>query len=107
MAIYSEAGSLLGQTSDMTTALQSTGYIEGTLTSSVDVSADTNYYICYLCNFSTAPVLATNGSSASPYPTIRGHIAAPVLFSQTSFPASFTPGSATPGNLPLFFTAGS
>lgn len=105
MALYSESGTRLAVTGDMTTALQGTGYVEGTLTSSYAITADTNYYIYYLCNFSTAPVLATNGSPGT-YPTIRGHIASPVLFSQTSFPASFTPGSATPANLPIFFTAG-
>lgn len=105
IAIYSEAGTRLGVTGDMTATFQTTGYVEGTLTSSVDITADTNYYIVFLNNFSTAPVLATNGSSGT-FPTIRGHIASPVLFSQTSFPASFTPGSATAGNLPIFLTAG-
>lgn len=105
MALYSESGTLLAQTGDMTAAFQTTGYIEGTLASSYDITADTNYYIFFLNNFSTAPVLATNGSTGT-FPTIRGHIASPVLFSQTSFPASFTPGSATPGNLPIFMTAG-
>ena len=106
MALYSEAGTRLAVTGDMTAAFQTTGYIEGTLTSSYDIVANTNYYLYYLNNFSTAPVLATNGSSGT-YPTIRGHIASPILFGQTSFPASFTPGSATPGNLPIFLTAGS
>ena len=106
MALYSASGSLLAQTDDMTTALQGTGHIEGTLSSSYTLEANTNYYIVYLNNFSTAPVIATNGSSGT-YPTIRGLVAVPILFSQTSFPSSFTPGSATAGNLPLFFTAGS
>ena len=106
MALYSEAGTQLAVTGDMTTEFQSTGYIEGTLTSSYDITANTNYYIFFLNNFSTAPTLATNGSAGT-YPTINGHIASPVLFGQTSFPASFTPGSATPGNLPIFMTASS
>jgi len=105
LALYSESGTLLAQTGDMTVEFQTTGYVEGTLTSSYDIVADTNYYIYFLNNFSTPPTIATNSSSGT-YPTIRGHIASPVLFSQTSFPASFTPGSATAGNLPIFLTAG-
>ncbi len=105
MALYSEAGTRLAVTGDMTAAFQTTGYVEGTLASSYDLVADTNYYLYYLNNFSVAPVLATNGATGT-YPTIRGHVASPILFSQTSFPASFTPGSATAGNLPIFLTAG-
>lgn len=105
MALYAESGSRLAVTGDMTAAFQTVDYVEGTLTSSYDIVANTNYYLAYLTNFSTAPVLPTNGSPGA-YPVIRGHVASPVLFSQTSFPVSFTPSSATPGNLPIFLTAG-
>ncbi len=105
IGLYSESGTRLAVTGDMTAAFQTTGYVEGTLTSSTATTAETNYYLVFLNNFSTAPVLATNGSPGS-YPTIRGHYPSVVAFSQASFPASFTPGSLTAGNLPIFLTAG-
>jgi len=106
MALYSESGTRLAVTGDMTAAFQTTGYVEGTLTSSYTLAAGTSYYIVFLNNFSSAPVLATNGSTGT-YPIIRGHYASVVAFSQTSFPASITPSSLTMGNLPVFMTAGS
>lgn len=105
MALYSEAGTRLAVTGDMTAAFQSTGYVEGTLTSSQDIAAETNYYLVFLNNFSTAPTIATNGSPGS-YPAIRGHYPSVVAFGQATFPTSFTPGSMTAGNLPIFLTAG-
>jgi hypothetical protein len=105
IGLYSEAGTQLAITGDMTTQFQTTGFVEGTLTSSYTIAAGTNYYLAFLNNFSTAPILATNGSAGT-YPSVRGHYPSVVAFSQLSFPASFTPSSLTPGNLPIFLTAG-
>jgi hypothetical protein len=105
IGLYSESGTRLAVTGDMTSDFQGTGYVEGTLTGSHAISAETNYYLVFLNNFSTPPTLATNGSPGT-YPTIRGHYPSVVAFGQASFPASFTPSGMTGGNLPIFLTAG-
>lgn len=105
LALYSESGTKLAVTGDMTTQFSSTGFVEGTLTSSYTVTAGTNYYLFYLNNFSTAPVIATDGSPGN-YPVIRGHYPAVVMYGQTSFPSTITPSTMTAANLPIFLTAG-
>lgn len=106
LALYSESGTRLAITGDMTSQFSSAGYAEGSLTANYTLAAGTNYYLVYLNNFSTGPVVATPGSPGN-YPVIRGHHPVVVAFSQASFPASITPSSMTAANLPIFLTAGS
>jgi hypothetical protein len=105
LALYSTTGTKLAQTGDMTSAFETAGYVEGTLTTSYTLTAGTSYYIVYLNNLSTAPVLATDGSPGL-FPVVRGYYPSVVAYGQTSFPTSFTPSSMVVGSLPLFFTAG-
>lgn len=96
LAIYSEAGSLLEKTASMSAQFASTGYVEGALASSVNVTAGNNYYLAILSHFSTAPKLAeAAATSIVAFPVFNGHRPSIFLTSQTDFPASFTPGSAT------------
>lgn len=92
LALYSEAGVLLGQTADMTTAFESTLWAEGTLTAAVPVVAGTNYFWGISGSFTgtTAQVAAifTNVLDSG----LNGHFPAEQL-TGTAFPASFTPGA--------------
>lgn len=110
MALYTEAGTLVDQTADMTASFSgSQGWISGTLSGGVQTLAAGNYYIAILSHFSgTAPQFAANTdldpALASGLVPINGHYPAVYLTSQASFPASFTPSAATPYTAILFLT---
>jgi hypothetical protein len=105
LALYSEAGTLLGQTGDMTAAFETTGYAEGTITGGAPVTWGTNYYLGVLCNLGTPPLFIAGPGLAS-YPAIRGHYPSVVAFGQAAFPSTVTPSSMTPAGTPLLLTAG-
>jgi hypothetical protein len=99
LAIYTEAGLLLGQTVDMTAAFQvASSYAQANLTANVPVTAGTNYYLCYLHNFTgTVPTIPGFIPPPGTTPVINGHILHGFLASQASFPASFSPGGLSAG----------
>lgn len=99
MALYTEAGVLIDQTADMSTAMSSAGVITAALGSPHTLSDSTNYYIAILTHFSgTTPKVANAANGGTTYPSVNGHILSLAINSQTSFPASFTPSSATRNN---------
>lgn len=100
LAIYSAAGALLGQTVDMTAAMQAAGLCEGALTAPVTIAAGTNYYLAMLPNFTGTAIqtLGFNGQAINAgLPMSNGVY--PCLFTgaQASLPASFTPSALGPG----------
>lgn len=105
MAIFSEAGAQLGITGDMSTALTSGGYQTGTLTSAVNLVAGLNYYLAFLCHFTSAPQIAGTANAAANLPPINGHYPSVFTTGNTNMPASFTPSSATQNSAAYFFTA--
>ena len=105
MGIYDSAGTRLGLTGDMTTAMESTGYVEGTLGSSVAVTAGSRYYLHYLSHFSgTVPQLAAGGGTFN-HVAINNVRPSVYLSAQGTSPTSFTPGAATINNAEYFLGA--
>jgi hypothetical protein len=99
MALYTDAGVLIDQTADMSAAMAATGVISAALGSPHTLSDSTNYYLAILTHFSgTTPKVANAVNGGTTYPSVNGHILSLALSSQTSFPASFTPSSATRNN---------
>ena len=96
MAIYGMDGTLLGTTTDQTTAFGSTGQKACTLAASVDVDAGTEYLVGVL-QVGTTPAALLRGQSGSPGAGNVGFTSAPGRFlkidSQATVPASVTPGS--------------
>lgn len=95
LALHTEAGVLIDQTGDMTTAFSSIGAAEGAMGASHQVVAGTNYYLSVLTHFSgTSPKFAATGTaSTANIPAINGHYPAVFKTAQTSIPASFTPST--------------
>jgi hypothetical protein len=97
MAIFSESGSTqLGYTSDMTAAMEGTGDVEGTLASGVAVTAGTNYWVCALSSFTTAPVAYGFTAASQPAVAINGHYpGSRYTTSQATLPGSISPSGYT------------
>ena len=94
IAIYSATGTQLQVTADLTTALESTGIAEGTITSQA-VVAGTDYWLGLLTSYSgTAPHFA-GASAAAAIPAINSVYSAGSVASQATMPASITPSSLT------------
>jgi hypothetical protein len=94
MAIFTAAGAQLQVTGDLTTAIESTGIVEGTITSQA-VVAGTDYWIGLLTSYSgTAPHFA-GASAAAAIPEINGVYSAGSVASQATMPATITPSSLT------------
>lgn len=95
LALYTEAGVLIDQTGDMTTAMSSIGFAEGTMAASHQVVEGTNYYLCELSHFSgTVPKFAATGTASSAnIPVLNGHYISVFKTGQATFPASFTPST--------------
>lgn len=109
MALYSESGTLISQTSDMTSVFSGTaGFIEAPLGTPQTLADATNYYIAVLTHFSTGPRVAgltiTPTTPQSNFPSVKGHISTVALSGQSSLPASFTPGTASKNNGFYYFT---
>jgi hypothetical protein len=107
MAIYDITGATrLGITGDMSVAMASAGWVEGTLTGSVAITAGSSYYIHYLSHFSgTTPKLAAGGGTLFDHLPINGKRPTVYLSAQTTSPTSFTPGSATNNTAEYFLGA--
>jgi hypothetical protein len=94
IAIYSATGTQLQVTADLTTALESTGIAEGTITSQA-VVAGTDYWLGLLTSYSgTAPHFA-GASAAAAIPAVNSVYSAGSVASQATMPASITPSSLT------------
>lgn len=100
MALFSEAGSQLAVTGDMTSALTNAAnagtYVEAPVGTPYAAADFTNYYVGVLCQMSSNPLIggAFFGSGLH-IPTIKGRRAAIVVGSQSSMPASFSVSGAT------------
>lgn len=95
LALYTAAGVFIAQTADMTAAFSgSTGYIQAALTASQNLAANTNYYLCALTNFGSVPKIAGANANTN-LPPVLGHYPSVFITGQDTFPASFTPASAT------------
>jgi hypothetical protein len=104
LAVYSEAGILLGQTGDMTALMEGTGFVEGTISGGAAVTAGTNYYLAELADFTgTSPAIVA-GPGLAAYPEVNGHYPSVVAFGMLAFPASLTPSAMTEAGTPLFMT---
>jgi hypothetical protein len=97
LALYTEAGVLIDQTGDMTTAFSSVQYAEGAMGGPQTLTAGTNYYLVVLSHFSgTAVKFAATGTvNTSNFPALNSHYVAVYKSAQASIPASFTPSSYT------------
>jgi hypothetical protein len=92
MGIYAESGGAALATATATTALESTGPAEVTITSTA-VTAGTNYYLALYTDFTgTVPVITASGSAAIAPTVLNGHYLAGHLTGQTGLP-SLTPSS--------------
>lgn len=97
LALYTEAGVLINQTTDMSTEMASSGWQAALSTDGLGfaVVADTNYYLAALTHYSgTAPVPRSAGPPGFDLLPVNGHRPSLFLNAQATFPASFTPGSA-------------
>jgi hypothetical protein len=104
MALYSEAGTLIDQTGDMTTLFSTTsGWISSGLSGGARSLAAGKYYIALLSNMSVAPQFA-GVQAVTAIPPINGHYPSVYLTSQSSFPASFTPSTANLNSGAYYFT---
>lgn len=107
LAIYSAAGVLLGQTGDMTAAFQvANSFQEGTIAGGQAVVANTDYYLCFLANFTGTAVVVPGTNVTANVPSIRSNFVTLTLAAQASFPASFTPSALTLNNGTFFLSAG-
>ena len=93
MAIYSEAGSLLDSTGDMTDEFTGdAGFAEGTLGGTVAVTAGVNYYLGLLANLSSGPQFGSLPTdSGLAIPVLNGHYHLASATSVTSFASTVTP----------------
>jgi hypothetical protein len=94
MALFSAAGTLLESTGDMTSAMESTGWAEGTLGGSYSLVQGTNYYVAVVSDFTgTAPHFSGQGGTG-PVTLVNGNYCAGYKTGVTSW-ASFTPSGIT------------
>ena len=94
LAIFTAAGAQLQVTGDLTSAMESTGIVEGTITSQA-VVAGTDYWIGLLTSFSGTAAHFAGASAAAAIPEINGVYSAGSIASQATMPASITPSSLT------------
>ena len=92
LGLYSEAGSLLEQTGDMTTAFESTGFAEGSITP-YSLVAGTNYYLAITANFTGTTAHCAGRSTTLPPSNLNGHYLTGYLASQATLPGTITPSS--------------
>lgn len=96
MAVYSNAGSLLGQTADTSTSwstLPAGSRIHPLLTP-LNLSPG-YYYVALMSNGTTPATFARGAAQTAAGQSINGSLRFLNTTGNTSFPASFTPGSAT------------
>lgn len=85
LALYSEAGVLLGQTGDASAAFATLGFQELSVGAPVQVSASSSYYLAVLSHMSTAPQIWAPTQAANAIPAVRGHKASVLISGQTTF----------------------
>ena len=94
LAIFDSAGTLLGQTGDMTSDFESPGYVEGAISGGVPVTAGDVYYLTILSSFTgTALAVAQFGASLN-IPRIRSVACCIGITGQATAPSSFDPATA-------------
>lgn len=105
LALYTEAGVLIDQTADLSTAFASTGYTEAALSLGPQtLSANTSYYIGVLSHFSGTAPKAAAALAGQVVPVIKGHYASLTKSSTATFPSSFTPSTYTTSTAAYYMT---
>ena len=105
MAIYTPTGTLIDKTNDISSSLTTAGsaWVSGTLSGGpLDIAAG-SYYISFLSNLSSGPMIA-GVQAYTNVPTVNGARPSVYLTGQSNFPASFTPGSANANSGIYYFT---
>jgi hypothetical protein len=98
LALFTEAGTLVAQTGDMTTAFGTLGYAEGPIANpgaitSFTLIAGANYYLAILPSFTgTQPHFEAVSSTPQTY-ALNGHYISRFLNSQATMPGTITPSS--------------
>lgn len=101
MALFSESGTRLGVTGDMTAALTNGAnagtYVEAALASPYTAADATDYYVGVLCQLTTNPKIAGvfGTSSTLHIPMVKGHRPMIVIGGQSSMPATIDVAGAT------------
>jgi len=100
MALFSQGGTQLATTADMTSALTSGAnagtYVEAPLTASYTAAANTNYYVGLFTALSTDPKIGGSFSGSGIHlPTVKGNRPAIVIGSLGSMPSSIDVAGAT------------
>lgn len=103
MALYTEAGTLVDKTGDMTTALSSAGWASGALTGGAQSISSGAYYAGLLAHFTTDPQIAAQAATTT-IPTINGHRPSIFVASQATVPASVNVGAASGNSGAYYFT---
>jgi len=100
LALFTEAGTLVAQTGDMTTQFGTLGYAEGAIANpgsitSFSIIAGANYYLAFLSSFTgTVPKPVSNSSQNQTY-ALNGHYVSRFETGQATMPSSITPSSMT------------
>jgi hypothetical protein len=105
MALYTSTGTLVDQTVSMSSnfLVANNEWISGALAGGPRVVTAGSYYVALLSNMPTGPRIA--GSQAfNSLPAINGHYPSVYLTSQTTFPASFNPATATRNSGVYYFS---
>lgn len=106
LAIYSEAGTRLGETADLSATLTSPGYKEGALGASVNITAGDFLYLGALTHYTTPPtVVGFSYDGSSNYPDINSHRPSIFYTAQASFPANLTIAAGNANSGGYFLTA--
>lgn len=97
LALYTEAGVLIDQTPDLSTAFATTGYIQNAFNSilSYNTQANTSYYLSVLSHFSGTAPKAASKIAGQVIPVINGHYFSISKSGVATFPANFTPSTYT------------
>lgn len=97
LMLFTESGTLIDQTGDMSAAWASAGMVEGALGGSHVVTAGVNYYLGFLTHFSgTSPHFAATGTAQTAnFPLTNGRRTALFKSGQASVPTSFDPSTYT------------
>lgn len=104
MALYTAAGVLIDQTATMAALFAGSAvYIQAALGTPRALAANTNYYLCALTNMSGAPKVAGANANTN-IVSVLGNYPSVFITGQDTFPASFTPSSATANSGLYWFT---
>lgn len=105
LALYTEAGVLIDQTADLSTAFASPGYVESALSLGPQaLAANTSFYVAALAHFSGTMPKAAAAIAGAAIPVVKGHYASLTKTSTATFPSSFTPSSLTASTAAYYMT---